>query len=87
MKKSGVILFSLLTALFFSLSGPGKSQAWVIYDASVLPPDNTPAFTAGDNSPAADFVAEVIDDPDIAANKLFKYDHADTTGKQTYKMS
>jgi len=87
MKKSAVILFCLLTALFASVSSPGISQAWVIYDCSVLPTDNTPAFTAGDNSPAVDFIAEVINDPDITNNKLFKYDHSDTTGKTTYKMS
>jgi hypothetical protein len=87
MKKSILFLFCILAMALFIVSFDAKSQAWVIYDGSVLPTDNTPAFTAGDNSPDAGFVAEVIDDPDITGNKLFKYDHSVIEGKQTYKMS
>ena len=86
MKKSAVILFSVLTALFLTVSNPGKSQAWTGYNGNELPTEAVPPFTAGDNSPDAGFVAEVISDPDSAANKLFKYDHSVIEGKQTYKM-
>jgi hypothetical protein len=87
MKKCIALLSFILTVVFLAVSINGKSQAWSVYNGNELPTDANPAFTAGDNSPAADFVAEIISDPDSAANKLFKYDHADTTGKQTYKMS
>jgi hypothetical protein len=87
MKMSSVFLFFILAMAFLAISFNGKSQAWVVYDGSVMPVDNNPPFTEGDASPAADFIAEVIDDPDINGNKLFKYDHADTLGKQTYKMN
>ncbi len=75
-------LFSLL----FFVSIHVKSQAWTVYNGNELPTESTPAFVAGDNSPDAGFVAEVIADPDSAGNKLFKYDHPVIEGKQTYKM-
>lgn len=75
-------LFSLL----FFVSVHVISQAWTVYNGNELPTESTPAFVAGDNSPDAGFVAEVIADPDSAGNKLFKYDHPVIEGKQTYKM-
>ncbi len=87
MKKSMLPLFCSLALVFLAFSPEGKTQAWVVYDGGLLPTDNTPAFAASDNSPDAGFVAEVVDDPDITGNKLFKYDHSVIEGKQTYKMS
>jgi hypothetical protein len=86
MKKSAVTLFSILTILFLFVSQTGRTQAWVVYNGNELPTDANPPFTAADNSPDAGFVAEVVSDPDSAANKLFKYDHPVIEGKQTYKM-
>jgi hypothetical protein len=81
MKKVGFLLsFLFLTGIHL------MSQAWTVYNGNELPTESTPAFVAGDNSPDASFVAEVIADPDSAGNKLFKYDHPVIEGKQTYKM-
>lgn len=86
MKKYAVIVFCLLTALFLTLSNHCSSQVWAGYNGNELPTEAVPAFTSGDNSPDPGFVAEVISDPDSAANKLFRYDHSVIEGKQTYKM-
>ncbi len=75
-----------LSLLLFCASLHVMSQAWTVYNGNELPTESTPAFVAGDNSPDAGFVAEVIADPDSAGNKLFKYDHPVIEGKQTYKM-
>ncbi len=76
----------LLITLFLLASLNVMSQGWTVYNGNELPTESTPAFVAGDNSPDASFVAEVIADPDSSANKLFKYDHYVIEGKQTYKM-
>ncbi|MDZ7722647.1 MAG: hypothetical protein U5R06_07480 [candidate division KSB1 bacterium] len=62
---------------------------WLVYDASILPSEtptaeNTLDLTSvSDNSPGAGFVQEIIDDPDLAGNKLLKYLHPD--GKTMYR--
>lgn len=52
---------------------------WLVYDGSVLPSetdggaDTLDITSVSDNSPGADMVQEIIDDPDIEGNKLLKY--------------
>ncbi len=52
---------------------------WLVYDGSVLPEftdgggDTLDITSVSDNSPGAGMVQEIIDDPDIDGNKLFKY--------------
>ena len=77
---------------------PGEGEAlpaelfvdgWLIYDGSVLPADtDTGGGTLditklADNSPGAGMVQEIIDDPDIVGNKIFKYLHPD--GKTMFR--
>ncbi|MBN1155848.1 hypothetical protein JXB12_13100, partial [candidate division KSB1 bacterium] len=66
-----------------------QAQDWLIYDASVLPTatgsggDTLDLTNLADNSPGAGLIEEIIDDPDIAGNKIFKYLHPD--GKRMYR--
>jgi hypothetical protein len=56
---------------------------WTMYDASVLPNATVPVFSTSSGSFSAD-ENEIIDDPDMAGNKLLRMDvpgHAD--GQQT----
>ncbi len=63
--------------------------SWLVYDASVLPEftdgggDTLDLTSVSDNSPGAGFIQEIVDDPDIAENKLLKYLHPD--GKTMYR--
>src|SRR3972149_7623869 len=59
--------------LGFIVTIHGKAQQWTIYDGSNLPQYSTPAFAINNNNPGPNFVEEIIDDPDVPGNKLFKY--------------
>ena len=78
-----VLLFIIGTAIQLN------AQDWLIYDASVLPTatgsggDTLDLTNLADNSPGPGLVEEIIDDPDIIGNKLFKYLHPD--GKRMYR--
>jgi type IX secretion system substrate protein len=62
---------------------------WLVYDGGVLPEetgsggDSLDISDLADNSPGAGMIKEIMDDPDISGNKLFKYLHPD--GKQTFR--
>ena len=77
------IMFMLLAFV------PLNAQGWQIYDGGVLPAatgsggDSLDISNVADDSPGAGLIAEIIDDPDIAGNKIFKYLHPD--GKTTYR--
>lgn len=67
-----------------------NAQGWKVYDASVLPAatenaggDTLDISNRSDDSPGAGMIMEIIDDPDIAGNKIFKYLHPD--GKLTFR--
>src|SRR3972149_6450768 len=59
--------------LVFIITLHGKAQQWAIYDGSNLPQYSTPAFAINNDNPGPNFVEEIIDDPDVPGNKLFKY--------------
>jgi hypothetical protein len=63
----------------FKVDGLESEQAWLIYDGSVLPSETTDENSGldisnvSDDSPGEDMVQEILDDPDIYGNKIFKY--------------
>ncbi|MBN1154466.1 T9SS type A sorting domain-containing protein, partial [candidate division KSB1 bacterium] len=62
---------------------------WRVYDGSILPTetgsegDSLDLSNLADEAPGAGLIEEIIDDPDIAGNKIFKYLHPD--GKRMYR--
>lgn len=87
MKKTATI--SAICIMFMLLAFvPLNAQGWQIYDGGVLPTatgsggDSLDISTVKDESPGAGLIAEIVDDPDIVGNKIFKYLHPD--GKTTY---
>ena len=65
---------------------------WKIWDASVLPEATDDGVmldltSVSDNSPGPGLVAEIIDDPDIADNKLYKYLHPDGKTMHRHKFA
>ncbi|MBN2010572.1 T9SS type A sorting domain-containing protein, partial [candidate division KSB1 bacterium] len=58
---------------------PPVVPKWLIYDASILPTETTSdddmlnISSLSQDSPGADFVEEIIDDPAITGNKVLKY--------------
>ncbi|MBN2279468.1 MAG: hypothetical protein JXQ65_02705, partial [Candidatus Marinimicrobia bacterium] len=84
-------IFNLMIAIIVLLmiGLPLQAQSWLVYDGGVLPAatgngdDSLDISNIADNSPGAGMVQEIIDDPDITGNKIFKYLHPD--GKQTFR--
>ena len=87
MKKLLVTTLSLLFVIGAAVQL--NAQGWLVYDASVLPSetggggDTLDLTNLADNSPGPGLIQEIIDDPDIAGNKLLKYLHPD--GKLMYR--
>ena len=85
MKRKIYLLNFLLLIFVISAS----AQNWQIYDGSVLPSetsnngDTLDISSVSDDSPGADMVAEVMLDPNIPGNKIFKYLQPD--GKRTFR--
>jgi len=52
---------------------PITAAGWLVYDASVLPDQNEPAFSAVEVANPPDTISWIIDDPDIAGNKLLQF--------------
>ncbi len=76
MRKETLLGAFCILSLAFAL--PLNAQGWQIYDASVLPAETGSSGTldissVSDDSPGEDMVQEIIDDPDISGNKIFKY--------------
>ena len=65
-------------------------EGWQVYDASLLPAftgsggDSLDLSNVSQGAPGAGFVEEVIDDPDIAGNKILKYLNPDGTTMYRY---
>jgi predicted secreted protein len=79
---------SLLIAGILLLHLNANSQEWTVWDCSTIP--EVAGFSVGDNDPqGATNFSVVIDDPDIAGNKLWKFDmYADgnPVANTTYNM-
>ncbi len=77
------IMFMLLAFV------PLNAQGWQIYDGGVLPTetgsggDSLEITIVGDDAPGTGMILEIIDDPVISGNKIFKYLHPD--GKRTFR--
>lgn len=79
-------LYILLT--FFFVAFTAGAQNWQVYDGSVLPSesgtgDMLDVSNYSDDSPGDGMIAEVIADPNMPGNSLFKYFHPD--GKRTFR--
>ena len=88
MKQFNTILkkLGILACLLAGLNS--YSQAWQVYTCNTQPQDPAIGFVVKDDYPGATFIEEIIDDPDIAGNKLFKYvQNDDTASRRTYRMS
>ncbi|MGC9364055.1 MAG: T9SS type A sorting domain-containing protein [Fidelibacterota bacterium] len=76
MKKSAI--FGVICIVFALLAFIPLKAQWQVYDGSVLPAETGSSGTldissVSDDSPGLDMVQEIIDDPDIPGNKIFKY--------------
>lgn len=88
MKKR--FIFGVLSISIILMIGvPLQAQSWQVYDGGVLPSatgsgeDSLDISNVSDDSPGAGMVQEIMDDPDISGNKIFKYLHPD--GKTTFR--
>jgi len=52
---------------------PVNGPQWLVYSASVLPNENSPAFAAVNVTNAPDTTSWIVDDPDLAGNKLLRF--------------
>ncbi len=52
---------------------PPAADKWMVYDAGVLPQENDPAYLPENEVNPPDTTVWVIDDPDIAGNKLLQF--------------
>jgi len=89
MKKTAI--FGAICITFVLLAIVPLNAQWQVYDGSVLPtatvdgPGLLNISNVADNSPGTDMVAEIIDDPDITGNKVFKYLQPTAGAKTTYR--
>ena len=74
---------------YLKVDGGPPPAKWLVYDAGVLPTETAGAggdtldiSDVSDDYPGTGMIAEIIDDPDITGNKIFKYLHPD--GKRTF---
>jgi len=64
---------------------------WLVYDGSLLPTetfsgnDSLDISSLSEDSPGPDMVEQIIDDPDISGNKLFKYLQPTSPYKRMYR--
>jgi len=86
MKKSAVILFSMLAALFLAVSILVNHRHGPVITGMSFPQRLFRLSLRVTIPRMQGLWPKVISDPDSAANKLFKYDHSVIEGKQTYKM-
>jgi len=81
-------LISMLIIGICLLSLNANTQQWTVWDCSTIP--EVAGFSVGDNDPqGATNFSIIIDDPDIAGNKLWKFDmYADgnPVANTTYSM-
>ncbi|HYW95941.1 MAG TPA: hypothetical protein VE870_10165, partial [Bacteroidales bacterium] len=80
--------FYILVIVFSGIFITAGAQNWQIYDGSVLPSetgtgDMLDISSYSDDSPGADMISEIVLDPVIPGNKLFKYFQPD--GKRTFR--
>ena len=68
MKKT---LYIVIAVLFFLGGTLPLFAQWQIYDGSVLPPNNNPAFAETNTKDPPDNPGTIVDDPDFVNNKLF----------------
>ena len=68
-KRSLIIVFSFLLVMI--AVGQLNAQQWQVYDASVLPDANDPAFISS-NTKAGVPTWTITDDPDITGNKYLE---------------
>ena len=54
-------------------SEPVPVSNWLIYDAGVLPDQNVPPFSPTNVTNAPDTVSRIVEDPDLAGNKLLAF--------------
>lgn len=81
MKKKNllfVFLLLLTTGLF--------AQEWSVYDGSVLPGDNDPAFGGSCNEPGPNTAASIVEDSEIPGNYVLDYLSPDDAGRMAYKI-
>ncbi len=90
MLKNKRLIHSIITAACVMLMfvAPSYGQ-WKVYDGSILPSATTSGGDSldfpklSDNSPGADFTEKIVDDADIAGNKLLEY--LQPNGKLRYR--
>lgn len=76
-------LFSLGVMLCL---GALNAQEWQVYDASVLPTDNSPAFSESCTEPGPNTSATIVGDPDNSGNTFLEYLSPDEAGRMAYKI-
>ena len=79
MKKT---LYIVIAVLFFLGGTLPLFAQWQIYDGSVLPPNNNPAFAETNTKDPPDNPGTIVDDPDFVNNKLLQFISEKTTASK-----
>jgi hypothetical protein len=65
--------YNFILLVFIAFMTVAFSQEWIVYDASVLPDENDPAFITSNSNNPPDTSVWIDDDPDIVGNSLARF--------------